>query len=282
MDSKDDNSNIAELIRQAQLGDQQSMSDLAQLAEGRLFAYIYRLTLNHDLSQDLLQETLLKMVESLKDLKYNDRFWGWLFRTAMGEVQHHFRERKKRHMIQISSFSKIRLSEYISQDSDDGLNYTIRRELSDAIFQAMKKLKLMYRNVLVLRCFEQMSYAEIADTLGCKELRARVLCFRARHLLKKQMSHRGYGKEMLLVALGLFGLMTAPAKAASAASTVTAASLNVGCAAALLGAAGSEIGIALMTAITALSLTLSVEKSILILAFLCYASICFLVVLYSR
>ncbi len=152
VDRQDEIAGFAQLIGQARLGNQQSMSELAQRVEGRLFAYIYRLTLNYDLAQDLLQETLLKMVESLKDLKHIDRFWGWLFRTAMGEVQHHFRDRKKKHTIRISDFSRERLLEYTSQDFNDGLSFVIRSELSDAIFQAMAKLKLIYRNVLILRC----------------------------------------------------------------------------------------------------------------------------------
>ncbi|MFZ0034349.1 MAG: RNA polymerase sigma factor [Sedimentisphaerales bacterium] len=282
MDRKDENANIVQLIRQAQLGNQQSMSDLAQLAEGKLFPYIYRLTLNRDLAQDLLQETLLTMVESLKDLRCIDRFWPWLFRTALGEVQHHFRDRKQKYMLQISVFSKERLSEHTSQDYNDGLDCLIRMELSDVIFQAVAKLKLMYRNVLILRCFEQMSYAEIADLLGCKELRARVLFFRAKYLLKKQLSQRGFSRELLLTSLGLFGLMTSSTKAAAAAGTVTAASLDVGFTATLIGAAGTKMGVATMTAITALTLTLSVEKFICLLIFLCYVSICFVVVMYTR
>jgi len=272
---------IVQLIRQAQLGNRQSMSELAQLAEGRLFAYIYRLTLNYDLAQDLLQETLLHMVESLKDLKHVEQFWAWLFRIAMSEAQHYFRDRKKKHTVQISDFSKGRLSEYTSGDFNDGLNYLMRRELSETVFQAMTKLKLMYRNVLILRCFEQMSYAEIADLMGYKEIRARILFFRARRLLKKQLSHRGFGGELLLVALGLFGLLTAPAKAAPAAGMVTASLLNVGFAATFIGAVSTKLGIAIMTAITALTLSFGVENFIYWFALFCYALFCLIVVIYT-
>lgn len=278
----DENIGIAQLVRQAQFGNQQSMSELAQLVEGRLFAYIYRLTLNYDLAQDLLQETLLNMVESLKDLKRAEQFWPWLFRTAMGEVQHYFRDRRKKLMVQISDFSKNRLSEYSSKDFNDGLNYLMRRELSETVFQAMTRLKLMYRNVLILRCFEQMSFVEIGDMLGCKELRARILFFRARHLLRKQLSQRGYGGELLLVALGLFGILTAPTKVAPAAGVVTASLLDVGFAAAFIGAASTKLGIAIMTAITALTLASGVENFICWFALFCYVSFCLAIFIYTR
>jgi len=278
----DENTSYAELIRQAQLGDQQSMNQLAQLAQGRIFAYIYRLTLNYDLAQDLSQETLLRMVESLKDLKQAEQFWLWMYRTAMGKVQHYFRDKKQEQMIHIAALDKERLSEYVSQDRDDSLNIVMRRDLSETIFQAIARLKFAYRNVLVLRCFEQLSYAEIASLMDCKELGARVLFFRAKHSLKQQLARRGFSKTLLLIALGFFGVITTPTKGASAASMVSAASLDVGFLATVVGAAGTRLGIAVMTAITALGLALSFESFIFFAVLLCYLAICFVIAIYSQ
>jgi ABC-type multidrug transport system fused ATPase/permease subunit len=146
----------------------------------------------------------------------------------------------------------------------------------------MARLKFAYRNVLILRCFEQLSYAEIAGLMGCKELRARVLFFRAKHSLKQQLARRGFSKTLLLIALGFFGVITTPTKAASAAGAVSAASLDVGFLATLVGAAGTRLGISIMTAITALALTLSLESFICLLVFLCYLTVCFVVVIYSQ
>jgi hypothetical protein len=63
------------------------------------------------------------------------------------------------------------MDESISLDYNDGLDRLMRWELSRAIFQAMTRLKLGWRNVPAFQCFEQMSYAEIADLMACKELR---------------------------------------------------------------------------------------------------------------
>lgn len=259
------------------------MNQLAQLVQGRLFAYIYRLTLNYDLAQDLLQETLLRMVESLKELKQVEQFWMWLYRTAMGKVQHYFRDKKQQHMVQIAALDKERLLDYVSQNHNDGLSSVVRRELSETICLAMARLKLTYRNVLILRCFEQLSYAEIASLMDCKELRARVLFFRAKHSLRQQLARRGFRKTLLLIALGFFGVITTPTKGASVAGVVSAASLDVGFLATLVGAAGTRLGIAVMTAITALALSfLSWESFICLLIFLCYLAVCFVVVIYSQ
>ena len=247
------------LIQQARLGDRGALDCLAEMARQRLYAYIYRLTLNHDLAQDLLQETLLKMVENIKDLEHPERFWSWLFRTALGTVQHYYRDLARAQRIELSARSQDRLSKYISEDHDDGLNRLMRKELCEAVVKAMGQMTLTYRSVLSLRCFEQMSYAEIANMMGCKELRARVLFFRAKRSLTRQLTRRGFSKTLLLAALGLFGTLTAPADSAPAAGTVTAASLHVGPLASFAGIAGTPPGIAVVAAVTGAGFTLTTE-----------------------
>ena len=68
---------LAAIITKARQGDRTSMGQLAEVAEPRLLTYIFRLTLNKDLSEELCQKTLVKMVQSLKTLKNIDRFWNW-------------------------------------------------------------------------------------------------------------------------------------------------------------------------------------------------------------
>jgi RNA polymerase sigma-70 factor (ECF subfamily) len=268
-------------VRHAQLGDPKSMDRLAEAARQRLYAYIYRLTLNHDLTQDLLQETLVKMVEHIKDLEQPERFWCWLFRTALGTVQHYYRDRAREEAVAFSALSQERLSKYLAVDHDDGLNYVMRKELCETIVDAMARLRLTYRSVLTLRCFDQLSYADIAEMMGCKELRARVLFFRAKRSLSRQLRRRGFGKGLLVTALGLFGLLTAPADSASA-GTVTAASLHVGLVAALVGAAGTPSGVALAVTIAGVTLTLTLEHFIYFTFFFCVAALSFVIGLYME
>jgi len=271
-----------ELIRRAQLGDRDSMNRLTELVEPRLFVYLYRLTLNHDLAQDLLQDTLVKMIESLNELKHAERFWRWLFRTALGKVQHYYRDRKRKQTVQIDSLGIDRLSEHVFRggDHEDGLSVVMRKELSETVCGAMMRLRVVHRNVLILRCFEQMSYVEIAETLDCKELGARVLFFRAKRSLRRQLSHKGFSKGLLLTALGLYGLITAPAKGTTAVGTATAGLLDVGAAAAFVATLGTKLGLATITVLTALSVGLTSDKFLPVLALISYGALCFLISLY--
>jgi RNA polymerase sigma-70 factor (ECF subfamily) len=252
-----DSVSYPDLIRQAQLGSRDSVERLAQLAQGRVFAHIFRLTLDRDLSQDISQETLLEMVRSLKRLNFEraDQFWSWLFRTATGKVQHYFRDKQNKKAIQLSMLDEERLLQRTLVHRNDGLNNMISKELSHAIFKAMAKLKLKYRSVLLLRCLEKMPYSQIADIMGCSEMYARAMFFRAKRLLKRRLSRDGFGRQFLLPALWLFGRVTAPAEAAPASTSVAAASMKVGLTGTIIGAAGTKLGITVATVITATALT---------------------------
>ncbi len=270
---------FSQWVRLAQLGDRRSMDRLAEAAGQRLYAYLYRLTLNHDLAQDLLQETLLKMVERIKELEQPEQFWAWLFRTALGQVQHYYRDRARAEAVELSARSRQRLSEYLGEDHEDGLSRAMRKELCEATVNAMARLQLSYRNVLTLRCFEQMSFAEIAETMECKELRARVLFFRAKHYLSRQLARKGFARGLLMTALGLFGLLTSPSDSASA-GAITAASLKTGFVGSAVGLAGTPSGMAVVVTVAGVSLTLTLEHFIYALFFMGLALVSFLIALY--
>jgi len=247
MHEHDDNAAFATTVSEAQRGDSLSMTCLAEEAEKRLRAYLYRLTLDHDLTEELLQQTLLKMVESLGELRSPELFWPWLFRTALGHVQHHYRAEKQRSRTAMSVCNRERVRDRLAEMHDDGLTFASRKELLGTIFHVMSQMKFNYRNVVVLRCIEGMSYEEIADVLNCKEFHARVLFFRARNALRRQLTRRGYREGFLLTALGLFKLATGHAPGIGAAGSVQAACLDVGALAAVVGSVGTRVGVIVAT-----------------------------------
>ena len=66
MDSSvDGNVNYTELVRKAQLGGEADLNRLAELAQGRLCIFVLRLGLQHDVAEDILQESLLEMAKLL-------------------------------------------------------------------------------------------------------------------------------------------------------------------------------------------------------------------------
>ena len=80
----------------------------------------------------------------------------------------------------------------------------------------MQKLRTRHKAVLVMRCYDGMSYGDIAESMGCNEFSIRMLFVRAKRALQKELLRNGFGRGSLLAALIVFGKMTAPSKAAAA------------------------------------------------------------------
>ena len=211
-----------------------------------MYTFIYRMCLDHDLAEDLTQETLLALIKTLAHLQLTGEsaFWSWLYRTALGKVQHHFRDQGARRMEQRTTVNS-EILETMSAKAHIGPAAALwRKEMVALILDAMGALTLEYRTVLTLRCLEDQSYAEIAVVLGGSQMRAKMLFYRAKAALTRQLARKGLSRSHFLSALTVFGAMTcASTRSASAMTSVTAASAEVSVSGAVLGALLSKTGL---------------------------------------
>jgi RNA polymerase sigma-70 factor (ECF subfamily) len=231
------------LVERAQLGDKQCLDRLTKLAEERLREDVGRIVLNHDLTQDIVQEVLLEMFKKLRELKAADRFWSWLTKIAFNKVNHHYRKEKR---------SKTALASPVGdrdgqEDRHDVVAELVSKEFQQIVLTAMHRLKPQHRSVLALRCYRDMDYAQIAEVMGCSEFAATMLFYRAKKALGRQLSRHGYGKSLLLPALVLFGKITVSSEAAAANISITAATTKVGLLAGLAGMATSKSAVVTLT-----------------------------------
>lgn len=233
-----------ELIRGAQRGDKQCLDQLAQQVRGRLRTYVFRLTQNEDLTQEIVQESLLEMFKVIGKLRKADRFWPWLYGIATNKLRRYYRtEQTQRRVARSSLQGKVTL-----RDRQDGFENLVGDELKQIVSGAMKKLRTRHKAVLIMRCYDEMRYSEIAETMGCSEFSTRMLFMRAKRALQKELSRNGFGKGSLLAALVLFGKVTAPSKAAAAQISITASTVNAGLMAGLVTVATTKTALVLTTA----------------------------------
>jgi len=243
MKKKHDFSN---LVSRAQKGDRESLGVLSSQVRQRVFVYFYRMTLDYHLAQDLAQEIVLYMIESLPRLKTtsSSSLWAWIYRSAWGKFQHTLRPRGHQRIIQKTIVDVEALLKMTIETQENSLEQAERSELFEAICRSLDLLEAKYRSVLTLRCFEQLSYAEIASVMGSSELQSRCLFFRAKHALKRHLHNRGFGRKYFLTGLSLFGFITSmQTKSASATMTVTSSLLETGTTAAVIGAVTTKFGL---------------------------------------
>lgn len=233
-----------ELINRAQGGDRQCLGQLAKQARERLYTYVYRLTQNDDLAQEIVQESLLEMCKVIGKLKQEDRFWPWLYGIATNKLRRYYRTEQAQRRVAVSSMQQ----NSTVKERQDGLENLVSEELKNIVSGAMKKLRTRHKAVLVMRCYDEMPYSDIAESMGCSEFSTRMLFLRAKKALQRELTRNGLGKGSLLAALVLFGKMTAPSEAAAAQISVTAAATKVGLAAGIAGAITSKTAIVSLTA----------------------------------
>jgi RNA polymerase sigma factor (sigma-70 family) len=181
------------------------------------------------------------MIKFLGKLEDEEKFWPWMRRIAMNKVHRQYRQAQKRRDRIKSAAREGYYGDY--KDREDGFANLVSDELRQIVTTTMRELKTRHREVLVLRCYEELGYSEIAQEMGCSEFGARMLFLRAKKALAGRLAKRGLGKGSMVLALTAFGKMTAPSKAAAAEMTVTAASLDAGVAATVASVAASKTGV---------------------------------------
>ncbi len=220
---KDTQDHIEVVIR-ARQGDQEAVSQLTEMASQRLSQFVFRLTLQEELTQDIVQESLVDMLKFFPTLKHTDRFWYWLYGIAYNKIGRHFQRERVRRSVSLDHLNP----ESVATGTDQTVAEAISQELREIVGRSMQQIDPNHRAILTMRCYDQMSYAEIAQLMHCTEFSARSLFYRAKKALARRLAGYGLEKGALLTALVVFGKMTATSKAAAAHMTLTAASLQVG------------------------------------------------------
>jgi RNA polymerase sigma-70 factor (ECF subfamily) len=151
------------LVKKYINGDNYSFEVLLNRHKSRVFAFIMSKIKNKDLSEDIFQDTYVKVVNSLQKGKYNEegKFLPWVMRIAHNLVIDHFRKQKKMHMVRSNNDFDI-----FDVIKDDNINVDDRL-IRDQIFSDLRGLISLLPNdqkeVLMMRYFEEMSFKKIAE-----------------------------------------------------------------------------------------------------------------------
>ena len=142
--------------------------EIIRLYEKSIRRYINRLGCRDSSdADDLLQEIFLKVYINLNEYDSELKFSSWLYRIAHNESISFFRKKRVRPMT-VATEAETYIFENIPDETDliESLDIKIN---GDILHKALTELDDQYRDVLVLRFFEEKSYAEISDILKIPE-----------------------------------------------------------------------------------------------------------------
>jgi RNA polymerase sigma-70 factor (ECF subfamily) len=176
---------IQELLTSARSGNRKSMGQLAVAVWKRLYPFVFRTTLNHDLTEDILQETLLAITRQVTSLRESQRFWPWVYRIAWSKIQ------DSRRRSRLRSGDKMTMFRNHTGDTQTGgqslLDAQIHAEDLRQVSEVLEQLSYQYKDVLRLRYYEQLPYERIASMTSTTPQMARVRFHRAKKCLKARL-----------------------------------------------------------------------------------------------
>lgn len=156
-----------ELLQQFVNGNQRSLETLINRYKDKLFTSIYLLVRDTCLAEDIFQDTFIKVIDMLRKGQYNDegKFVHWATRIARNLCIDHFRRNKK--MSFIKRADDTDLFSYLDVRGGYESDLIEKRQTHDRVREMLDALPEEQREVIVLRHYADLSFAEIAKLNNC-------------------------------------------------------------------------------------------------------------------
>lgn len=147
-------------------GNEASLSVLINRHQQRLFSFIYSKVHDRDITEDIFQDTFIKVIRTLKKGNYNEegKFLPWIMRISHNLVIDHFRKSNR-----MPAFRNTDEFDIFSVLSDGNLNEEsriIKEQIHDNVRELLQELPDEQRDVLIMRIYKDMSFKEISENTG--------------------------------------------------------------------------------------------------------------------
>ena len=152
---------------------------------GSLWSYLFRMTGDAAVADDLLQKAFFRFIRSNPALATEEHMRRWMFRTATNLALDHFRETKR---------ERTHAGE--SARGEAGPAPEPRELLRHDMMKTFAELKPRERALLWLAHVEEADHDDISEALGVKSKSVKVLLFRARKRLAELLTKKGLGPEV--------------------------------------------------------------------------------------
>ena len=187
----------AEVVAAALGASQDAYHELVRRFERPIFSLIVRMVRDRTAAEDLTQDAFVKAFRALDSYDPERKFSSWLFKVAHNTTLDHLRKRE---------LDTVSLEAGSEDDGSGGLAAVLadpaargtdlgvgRSELAEALEAAVGTLREDYREVVVLRFSEGLSYQDIVEVTGLPMGTVKTNLHRARKALMDELASRGWG-----------------------------------------------------------------------------------------
>lgn len=136
-----------------------AFNTLVKEYQERLYWHVRKIVINHEDSDDVLQNTFLKVWKNLDNFREDSSLFTWMYRIATNEALNYLKKVKRRSLVSINDENEnlielLKGEEYFSGDD-------IQMKLQEAILRLPEKQRLVFN----MKYYDEMKYQEIAEIL---------------------------------------------------------------------------------------------------------------------
>ena len=149
-------------------GNNRAFDELLSRTQAKLFTYIMFVVRDHDIADDIFQETYFKVIMKLQEGKYTDsgKFTFWLTRIAHNVIMEWYRQQKGEHIVEPTEdndLSNIKGASVLDTYRETEL---VNEQVLLDVKKMMNLLPPPQREVVYMRFYQQLSFKEIAELTG--------------------------------------------------------------------------------------------------------------------
>jgi len=185
-----------DLIAASRAGNSAALDELVRTHQGRVYGFAMRMCRNVEDAKDILQETFLGMIRSIREFREESKFSTWLYRIAANACL----KKRRRGVHDPAPEQELSLDDLMPRPdaegrkpeipdwSEDAERALLRGELSERMEAAIDKLPKEYKIVLVLRDVEGLSAEETAQAVGLSVAAVKSRLHRARVFVRRELA----------------------------------------------------------------------------------------------
>jgi RNA polymerase sigma-70 factor (ECF subfamily) len=154
------------LVKSYLAGDENALAILIKRHQSKIYGFIYSKIADSDLSNDIFQDTFMKVIKTLKSDSYNEegKFLPWIMRIAHNLIIDHFRNNKKMPMLRETE--EFSIFSILTDNSQTIEGQIITAQIEFDLNRIINELADDQKEVLVMRLYQDLSFKEISELTG--------------------------------------------------------------------------------------------------------------------
>ncbi|HET6648202.1 MAG TPA: sigma-70 family RNA polymerase sigma factor [Pyrinomonadaceae bacterium] len=180
-----------DLVATANTGVEGSFEELVRRYQRPISAYVYRMVGDYEAALDLTQEIFIKVYGSLARYRSEFKFSTWIYKIAHNSAVDHLRRNAGRERSLSNGVEGDQYELPIESSSLSPEQESERKERRLEIESVVRSLPNAYRELIVLRHSQDLTYEEIVEVTGLPLGTVKNRLFRAREMMRQQFIGRG-------------------------------------------------------------------------------------------